>query len=142
MNYWIFQGKPSRYDIEKQLVEEKVEEWTAYQGCSDMEVGDIVFFWRAGENERSKKGIYGWGKITKEPTVDDKAGNWVSVTYEKKFPNFIPFEKLKANDKFASHQLFRFAMGTNFRVTDDQYQGIREVIKDYLGEEYLPEEGV
>ncbi len=142
MNYWIFQGKPSRYDIEKQLVEEKVEEWTAYQRCNKMKVGDIVFFWRAAEYQQPKRGIYGWGKIIKEPTVDEDSGNWVTVKYIRKFPQFIPYEELKTNEKFATHQLFSLAMGTNFMLTEDQYQGLQEVIKNYLGEEYLPEEEV
>lgn len=140
MTCWIFQGKPSRYDVEKEFVEGKVEEWTAYQNSSKMKPGEIVFFWRAAEREREKRGIYGWGKIIAVPKEDDEYGCWVPVIYKKRFPKFIPFDELKKNRAFSTHQIFTFAIGTNFMLTEKQCAGLKEVIKDYLGEQYLPAE--
>ena len=139
MKSWIFQGKPSRYDIEEELIEGKVEEWTAYQGYTHMDVGDIVYFWRAAEKERKKRGIYGWGRILRKPELDEEEGYWVAVEYVKRFPSFIPFDELKKNKAFATHQLFSFAIGTNFKVSKKQNAGLYSIIKKSIGEQYLPE---
>jgi predicted RNA-binding protein with PUA-like domain len=141
MGYWIFQGKPSRYDVATQLIEGNIEEWTAYQNNQDMKVGDIVFLWRAAEKERAKRGVYGWGEIVREPELDEDTGYWVAVKYICKFPKYIPFEKLEKNTKFNTHQLFRFAIGTNFKVSRDQYEGLKAVISNELGQNFIPDGG-
>jgi len=140
MNYWIFQGKPSRYDIEKELIEGKTEEWTAYQYSSSMRAGDIVFFWRAAERERAKRGIYGWGEITASPREEAEQGCWVPVKYKKKFPSFLPFDELRTSPTFSTHQIFNFAIGTNFKLTHEQYQGLKKIIEEKIGSDYLPPE--
>lgn len=141
MGYWIFQGKPSRYDVATQLKEGKVEEWTASQNNQEMKIGDVVFLWRAAEKERSKRGLYGWGIIIKEPELDEDSGYWVAVKYECKFPRFIPFQALEREPRFNTHQIFRFAIGTNFKVSKEQYEGLRSVISSELGQRFLPDGG-
>ncbi len=59
MNYWIFQCKKERYDISDPdvLFDGMTGRWTANQYRSEMEPGDKVFFWLAGD--KKYRGIYG-----------------------------------------------------------------------------------
>ena len=57
---WIFQGEPSRFDLEKGLIPEKSDIWTVNRFQQLIKRGDIVYFWRAGD----EAGIYGWGEVT------------------------------------------------------------------------------
>ena len=140
MKAWIFQGKPSRYDVAEELKPGKYEEWVASSGFREMQPGDIVFFWRSGEREPERRGLYGWGKIVAEPLVDENSGNWVRVQYKRIFPHFIPDSALAENKNVATHQLFTMPIGTNFSVSPEQFKGILKEIKDRLGDKYLPTE--
>ena len=140
MKAWIFQGRPSRYDVAEELKPGKYEEWVASAGYREMQPGDVVFFWRASEGEPQRRGLYGWGKIVEEPNVDKNSGNWVRVQYKCNFPKFISYNALAENTVVATHQLFRMPIGTNFSVSEEQLQELLKEIKDRLGEKYLPTE--
>jgi hypothetical protein len=105
-----------------------------------MTTGDLVFFWRAAQKEPLKRGIYGWGRITGPTKYDERSGWWVPISYIHRFPQFIPATRLQQNNDFATHQLFRFAIGTNFPVSTREFQGLCTVIRDTLGSDYIPEE--
>ena len=81
MKAWIFQGKPSRYDVAKKIEPGKREDWTANRSHEAMMPGDIVFFWRAGEKEPEKRGIYGWGTIIAPARLDKGSGWWIPINY-------------------------------------------------------------
>lgn len=142
MNRWIFQGVPSRYDVAdpEKVKEGKTEIWLASHFRETMEVGDIVYLWRAGEREKSKRGLYAWGRIVGEIKHYEGWGWGVSVKYIKRFPRHISPSELNKYPAFTSHLLNRMAIGTNFSVSEDENEAIKKAIRETVGETYLPEE--
>jgi hypothetical protein len=138
MSYWIFQGVPSRYDVAEKLVAGRREIWLATRYRDEMQVGDVVFFWRAGD--RAQRGIYGWGEIVGPPEHHEGWGWGVPVQYRKRFEHHLPVGLLQGNEKISTNLIFRMPVGTNFRVEPREVSGILEEIAAQLGSEALPEE--
>ena len=77
MNYWIFQAIPERYDLREHFpkddASDKEATWYATRYRSQMEPGDLVFFWLGGDEQI--RGIYGWGHLTSKAYIKK---NWDS----------------------------------------------------------------
>ena len=119
MNVFIFQSIPDRYDIENELIPDRHDTWYATRYRKKMEIGDIVFFWMAGPDDR--KGLYGWGIIESKPYIKD---NWdsygVDVVYKNKFGQKISKRVLRENETLKNMLLFRVPQATNFLLSESE----------------------
>ena len=140
MNTWIFQGNPERYDVADlaKVSDGKTETWLVSRHRAEMEIGDIVYFWRSGESE--KRGIYAWGSIVGEPEYFENWGWGVSIKYNKRLPNHISSQDVSNGKLLSSHLLFRMPIGTNFRLSVDEANEVRAVVVEQVGESYAPME--
>jgi hypothetical protein len=139
MSTWIFQGVPSRYDVALKLQEEKKEVWLATRFREEMAIGDVVYFWRAGEQD--KRGLYGWGVIAGEPKYHEGWGWGVPVRYIRRFPQHLAAQELSSDPVFGNHLLFRMAAGTNFEVTEAQARALERLVGRRFGASYTAPEG-
>jgi hypothetical protein len=75
MNYWIFQGNPTRFDVaDRSKVDDgKQETWLVSRYRELMHAGDVVFLWRSGET--SRRGIYAWGIMQGGAGIPRKLGS-------------------------------------------------------------------
>ncbi|HMN87465.1 MAG TPA: EVE domain-containing protein, partial [Bauldia sp.] len=79
-NAWIFQATPNRFLIDEYLATKPTESaWLARQHHSDMEIGDVIFVWRAQGKRRARRGIVAKATITRLPEV------------RKDHPSALPF---------------------------------------------------
>ncbi len=140
MNTWIFQGVPSRYDVAdpEKVKQGRTEIWLASHFRESMAVGDIVYFWRAGEREKAKRGLYAWGRIVGDVKYYEGWGWGIRVEYVKRFPRFISASTLNKYPAFANHLLNRMPIGTNFSVSKDENEAIKNAILETVGKAYLP----
>ncbi|TYP95241.1 EVE domain-containing protein [Fodinibius salinus] len=60
---WIFQGNPKRFDIDDYLSRYSFIYWTANQLTDQMQLGDQIFIWRAG----NQSGAIAKGEISELP---------------------------------------------------------------------------
>lgn len=132
MKNWIFQGVPERYDVaDPEIVNEgKEETWLVSRYREDMNPGDTVYLWRAGD--RTKRGIYAVGRIEKKPEYYEGWGWGVKVEYKKRLSNYISAKELKCNPAMKDHLLFKMPIGTNFSLTDDQSEAIEDELISHI----------
>ncbi len=134
---YIFQAKPSIYDFRQRLAEGKTVNWLASRYHRDMRRGEIVYLWQAGDS--NKRGIYGWGEITsQEPFVDSKGAYRVAVQTLRIFDSHLSASSVRSTPGLSDIQLFRNAMGTNFRLTETESQALRELVVSEYGEAAAP----
>lgn len=138
MSTWIFQGHPRRYDLadRRKFREDRVETWLVSRYRDQIMKGDVVYFWRAGEE--SKRGLYGWGTVEENPAYYEDWGWGVPVRYVKTFPEHISTHELKHDPVLSDHLLFRMPIGTNFSVDAREAKAIEDLIRRTLGDAYVP----
>jgi hypothetical protein len=93
---------------------------------------DIVFLWMGGPPE--VRGLYGWGRIVSDaPRYYKDWGYGIDVQYENKFERHIPFNAVKTLPSFSDYVLFKTAIGTNFRLSDEQAADLKKLIAEVCG---------
>jgi len=134
---FIFQAKPTIYDVSTRLKLDQEVGWIASRYRDQMKKGDIVYIWGAGDEHR--RGIYGWGEITSDGAFIDSRGNYrAAVTYRKVFPRAINVGDLREHQSLRNLLILRSAMGTNFPVTDEEHTALTEVVTEKLGAGWAP----
>ncbi len=141
MRRWIFQGVPERYDVadRRKVDEGKKETWLVTRYREQMHPGDVVYFWRAGQEEQ--KGLYAWGTIEGEPKYFQDWGWGVPIIYRKRFPHHLSATDLKQDPLLKQNLLFRMPIGTNFALTDEEASVIERTIVEKIGRDYASEGG-
>jgi hypothetical protein len=143
---WIFQANPKKYRIEDALQAEQSEYWSLNQHVQDIHDGDRVLIWLSGSNA----GIYAVGTVVGEPVLqmDSPAGisYWrdpaegkklkprALVRYDEVFLD-CPLEKalLQLDPLLSNMRIMRFAQGTNFPVTEAEWQAIKKRLHSTSG---------
>lgn len=135
---WIFQGVPSRYDVaDKEKVNDGLEEtWLVTRYRKEIKIGDIVYFWRSGDED--KRGIYAWGKVITNPEEYSQWGWGVTIRYVKRLPQHINAAVLKRDSDFSNHLLYRMPTGTNFSLSDKEAKAINRAIQSACGKDFVP----
>lgn len=139
MHAWIFQGVPDRYDLADKLQPGQRETWLVSRFRDEMREGDVVFFWRAGE--RRLRGFYGWGRISENAPRQYGEWGWgIEVTYEVRFEPFVSADRVIERGILDSHPLLTMPIGTNFRLTAEQYTRLVAFLRE-LRQAVPPAEG-
>ena len=136
-NYWVFQGNPRIFDIEKALKDEVLTDWTVSAHKDKIKAGDKVILWITG----NKPGVYALAEVTSEAslkstTTDDhlwkeedrnelKAG--IKITH-----NLVenPISKDETENVEELIDLKVGLQGTNFSATEEQYEEILNLISN------------
>ncbi len=128
--YWIFQGRPDRYDLEEKLIPGETEQWTVSRYENEIGLGDVAYFWRGGR----QPGMWGWGVVTGPP--NSKSGTddlRVEVLYQGRFDK--PLSKNELLDLDAESgalsvmQILRAPQGTNFKLTSHEAVALNRMLK-------------
>lgn len=144
-NVWIFQGSIKKYKIEDSLKEVLSKDgemhWTVNRYKKDIKIGDIGLIWMCAYG--TKVGIYAVTEILSEPKVIDE------FEFEQKYWNVeknlpqsrvrmkltkllldtpVYKTKLKELKETKDMNIIRCAMGTNFKVSETEWNKIEELI--------------
>lgn len=144
---WIFQANPAKYRIEESLRVERSEYWNLNQHADSVHSGDRVLIWISGKDA----GIYGVGTVIDEPqSRPDSAvgiGYWHNpvegqrvkpralVRYDQVLLDrplhkvFLDFDPVLRN-----MSIMRFAHGTNFPVTEEEWLTIKAWLNEPLAD--------
>ncbi len=136
MNYWLFQGKPERYDVATKIIPDEEETWLVTRYREQMSVGDIVFFWRSGSRE--ERGIYGWGTITGNPHFFENWGWGIKVKYKVRLTTPLKYTPLKEQSSFSNNLIFKMPIGTNFHISQEEFNEISDLISQTNGPDASP----
>ena len=143
-NIWIFQANPQRYDIMNALADEEIGNdmhWLVNQHKKDIAKGHIGMIWLSGR----EAGIYAIAEIVtdpqfmEEPDAEkkywtdsvDKEGEKLRVKMKivKNMLNKpLTKESIRNTDGLQNLSILRLPRGTNFKVTSDEWNRIKELI--------------
>lgn len=138
---WIFQANPNRYDILNALADNEIgteKHWLVNQHKNEISAGDIGLIWLSGR----EGGIYAVAEITSNPEMlvasENEEKYWIDSDDKNKskqrvkmiiksnlLNNPITKEVLKRTAGLESLSIFRQSQGTNFRVTENEWNVIR-----------------
>jgi hypothetical protein len=138
---WIFQANPNKYNIQKSLRTEDRELWGCNQHAKEIKRGDRVLIWLSGP----KAGIYAVGETVSD--VVAKPDSQIGLSYwtnlldglERRDRVLVEYTQ-KLIDRPLSRQflrwdpalwelsIFKQAQGTNFRVTNSEWEAIKEFL--------------
>jgi 5-methylcytosine-specific restriction enzyme B len=138
---WIFQANPKRYDLLEFLAEPStqpgmIDDWTLRQHVKEVSAGDTVLLWTAG----GQAGIYATGTIVGEsfmrPRQDWEPENAPaeSPTIQYRLDRILLDHPVLRRD-LVNHPVLkdlaviRQPQGTNFGVTEQQWQALRPLIE-------------
>jgi len=129
---WLFQSVPKRCNLAERMRQGETETWLVTRYMDEIKRGDLVFLWMGGPPE--VRGLYGWGRtVSDAPSYFKGWGFGVDVLYERKFTSHIPFDIVKALPTLTEYILFRMAVGTNFRLSEEQTSDLKRLIADTFG---------
>jgi hypothetical protein len=135
---WIFQANPKMYHIDESLRVEAEEYWNLRQNSKKVSVGDRVLIWISGDDA----GIYAFGHVKTVPILMPDSATGISYWYDEREgrqprPRVLvrydrvwldrPLRKvfLQNDPDFWDHQIIRFPVGTNFAVSETEWQALR-----------------
>jgi 5-methylcytosine-specific restriction enzyme A len=149
---WLFQANPRRYDIFNALRDDAIKEstWTVTRYQREISSGDIGILWVSGKNS----GIYAIFDIISNPQsiIDDEVSRkyWVDkneadtpklrIKYRYRLKLLKPLLKSEVQkiDGLKDLQVLKQPQGTNFTVTNDEWQLIMQEIENM--QDVFPEE--
>lgn len=137
-NYWIFQGNPQEYDLERALREKVMNNWTVSAHRDKIKENDKVILWMTGK----KAGCYVLARVTSPPAIWNKAPDdylWKNASSEPSLKagleplydlsvNPILWESIKNNDALKDMNVGN--RGTNFTATKKQYKALLNLIQN------------
>lgn len=106
MNTFLFQSVPDRFDLRKEIRPGETDVWYATRYRSEMNPGDVVFFWMGGDEHF--RGLYGWGHILSRPYL--KAGwdsHGVNVKYDVKFDRPVLAKSIRRDPELSDLLILR-----------------------------------
>lgn len=138
---FIFQAIPKRYDLRARMKVGIKVSWVASRYRDQMEKGDIVYFWLAGDP--ADRGLYGWGVISESPEYYEDRGYRVEVEYRCVFldhrpPKYISAAEIRQDPVLKNHLIFRMSIGTNFLLTDEEDQALQAIVAREFGKDWAP----
>ena len=129
MDYFIFQSVPGRYDLRSELVPGRKDTWYATRYRNEMDPGDTVFLWMAGDE--NFRGLYGWGVITSKPYMRPEwKSHGVDVEYKVKLERPILARRIKSDPTLRDLLIFKAPQASNFLLEPNQAHGLMRLIRD------------
>ena len=140
MAFWIFQADPKRYRLLEALVDADEIVWEVNQHGREIHMGDGVLIWQAGPNA----GIYALAEVASEPAAEtDRDPHWAETERERmaeprprvrlKISQLLldrPLlrSELRDDPALQSLSILRFAQGTNFPVSQEEWDRLLELM--------------
>lgn len=137
-SFWIFQGNPDIFDMEKYINSKEDITWTVTRYSDEIEVGDEVFIWRSGENA----GIIALANVISRPD------NSIKEDADQLWKEHLKKEGLKTALRIVSRytetpllkkqimpiipelSILKQPQGSNFKISRDDAQAIKDLLKE------------
>jgi 5-methylcytosine-specific restriction enzyme B len=140
---WIFQANPKLYDIDGVLMSLREMSWSVNQYKQSINPGDAVFLWRSGP----EGGIVASATVQTAPAMIeqdalqfavqadkfDEVGLRVRLRIDDVYP--VPLSRSFLSAKLPDLSIIQSPQGTNFAVTPDEAEVIREALATHEGDE-------
>ena len=142
---WIFQGNPKTFDIDGYLnASSGVISWRVSRYADQIEVGDCVYIWRSQAGDVGTAGIIAEGTIVEAPMMqaDDPLARpfWMTPPSSDQLlrakirinriaskREMLKLDWMKEDSILQSMLILRQAAGTNFPVTDEEADRLKQL---------------
>ncbi|WP_324720964.1 AAA family ATPase [Salinimicrobium sp. HB62] len=138
VNYWIFQGSPEIYDVERALRAGHLKSWKVAAHKDKIKPGDKIILWQTGE----RAGCYALaevisevGKVSEEEyeksyykngRSDGEAVDRVKIRIQLYLADYpVLWEDIKELPEFETFKAGN--QGTNFSATKEEYLSIKDI---------------
>lgn len=146
MTIWIFQGNPKRFKIDAYLRENQSIIWLVKykKNIDDIQIGDIVYFWRSEAGEKGTGGVIARAIITAKP-VDSLIPPvyWINNSDAFEVLPRVPMEvlelvldgshlnreTLKNNEILSDLLILKRGVGTNFKIKFEHAEELQRLWK-------------
>ena len=133
-NVWLFQANPRIYDLETGLRHHRINDWQVNRYRGEIQNGDRVVFWKAGEN----RGIYGLGTMVSN-LHQRQNGDWVvDVRYDGHLRQPVLYETLVEHPVLSNMLIMRQQQGTNFRIAPEEWAALQPLIGQVVRPTEMP----
>ena len=136
---WIFQSNPDRYDIIDTIRTLSETTWIVSRYRDDIEVGDRVFLWKAGdaagiygcatiaESSRSRSSVPWPDRRWRDPSQEQSAVSRCLIRIDSDLTDRAVLRTELVKQGLGDLQVIKAPQGTNFKVTADQ-RGLLDAI--------------
>ena len=158
MNTWIFQGNPTKFDIDNYLLENETIWWSIRQAhfADLIELGDEVFIWRSDGVNKGSGGIVARTQVIGNPQEyideEESATYWYTdaptnpyLAVELKVQE-VDVEQgvnrmdLKEHDILSNLMIMRLRQNTNYLVEEEHTIHLKQLWQDSIGLDTSKEE--
>src|SRR5690625_2711321 len=136
-NYWIFQGRPDQFDVERALLDNALSSWRVNTHKNKVTPGDKVIVWASGQN----KGCYALGEVKSDvyegAVREDEMPYYNEDHHEEPFDqvdleithnlaeNPIVYEQIKVTDELSDLKAGK--PGENNQTTQDIFEALMKM---------------
>lgn len=138
MATWIFQANPDRFDVDGYLSARHRISWLAKQHAEDIDLGDVVYIWRAQGHARASAAIIARCTVTgkaerraettsdlrfwRDPADASGAANRITLQVEEISPGErgLSKESIEQDDVLTGLGIIKVPRLTNYPVTPEQ----------------------
>ncbi|WP_332699325.1 AAA family ATPase [Halalkalibacter lacteus] len=138
MSYWIFQGNPKRFtidkdkypdlhDIDSYVEKGKVIDWSVRQKhhVKDIQIGDQVFIWRSDGEEKNSGGVIALTEVVTEPILKDNDVPAVELKVKESrltaAEGMLLRQQLKELPETKQLLILRAPQMTNYKLTEEEF---------------------
>lgn len=149
-SYWIFQGNPDEYDIDKYFKSNSYIYWAVRhkKHQESIRIGDPVFLWRAKGGYDNPFGIVAYGHVVEKPKHKDevkypeklldnlfkrKATSEIRVGIQLEEVRLnleggmLEASSLSAQDSLKDMAILTVRQGSNFQISEEQYKVLHNI---------------
>jgi MoxR-like ATPase/predicted RNA-binding protein with PUA-like domain len=138
MSYWIFQGNPKRFTIDKEkypdlhdinsyIKDGKIIDWSVRQKhhVNDIKIGDHVFIWRSDGEEKNSGGIIALAEVVSEPIMKDNDIPAVELKVKEcrltEEEGMLLRQQLKELPETKQLLILRAPQMTNYKLSEEEF---------------------
>ncbi|WP_318615295.1 EVE domain-containing protein [Sporosarcina sp. YIM B06819] len=144
MKTWIFQGNPTKFNVDDYLLENQFIWWSIRQEhyAKDISIGDEVYIWRSDGGNKSSGGVIARSEVVSLPqeyTNDDESlkywyedvnGSYLAVeleVLEVEVTNGLNRLEFREHEVLSELLILRLRQNTNYLLSDEHGSHLRQL---------------
>lgn len=144
MKTWIFQGNPTKFNVDDYLLENQFIWWSIRQEhyAKDISIGDEVYIWRSDGGNKSSGGVIARSEVVSLPqeyTNDDESlkywyeevnGSYLAVeleVLEVEVKNGLNRLEFREHEVLSELLILRLRQNTNYLLSGEQGSHLRQL---------------
>jgi len=124
MKTWLFHADPESYDLQKETIKGRVDDWRPRVYVDEMEKGDRVVLWQSG----TSGGVHGFGHLAGRSYLSNKEHR-VNICYDELLDQPVFKAKLRNHPVLRNLSILKMPNGKNpSRVQEEEYRALEDLI--------------